>query len=104
MGHEGGTSQPGGPETVFLAQAHRRRGLDPAPGQRWEDGAGVQPLPGLGLPANGVSNIARAQAGPGTAEEPGANQEVDARPMWMKAPTWPGWACRVRGAAVTSVS
>jgi hypothetical protein len=72
LGHQGGASQPEGAEAILLAQAHRRRGLDLALGQRREDRAGVQPALGSGLSANVTSHIARAEAGPGAAEERGA--------------------------------
>ena len=62
-------------------------------GQGLEHGAGVQPLPGFGLPPNGVGYIARAEAGPGATEEPGAGQEVGSHPLAGQigeGPTWPG--------------
>jgi hypothetical protein len=56
---------------------NRRGGLGLALGRRGEDGAGVPQAPTLGLPANGVGHIARAEAGPRSAEEPGAGQQVE---------------------------
>jgi hypothetical protein len=65
-------------------------------------------LPGLGLPPNGVNNIAHAEAGPSMTEEAWAGQQVKSRPLgariYKRHPSGPAERLGLGRQAAMSVS
>ena len=61
----------------------------------------------VALAADGLGGVAGAQARPGTLEETGRGQHLDAEPLLAQqhaAPTWPGCGASVVRAAAMSRS